>query len=209
MHAQIRHSGAWLPWSMDPDEPDAERAVGNLAARLRLDPQVNERIGLFPNGHTLRDASGVVEAIAGPHRFLSRSYSGGRPKGPVVAVYPTAEGLADAVGYAADRLLVVLEWGSTPELEGWATAVGAYNAQTDAETAPLHPELHDEFSSMLMWDREISEGAQRGRNRERVQSHLRVLKAAGLSEDFVIGYALALGLSDHSFPKLRAHYQAA
>ena len=62
---------------------------------------------------------------------------------------------------------------------------------------------------MLMWDREISEGAQRGRNRERVQSHLRVLKAAGLSEEFVIGYALALGLSDHSFPELRSHYQAA
>lgn len=209
MHAQIRHSGAWLPWSMDPDEPGAERSVGNLAARLSLDPQVNERIGLFPNGHTLRDASRVVKELAGPRRFLSRSYSGGRPKGPVVAVYPTAEGLADAVGYATDRLLVVLEWGSTPELEGWATAVGAYNAQTDSETAPLDPELHDEFSSMLMWDREIGEGAQRGRNRERVQSHLRVLKAAGLSEDFVIGYALALGLSDHSFPKLRAHYQAA
>lgn len=209
MHAQIRHSGAWLPWIMDPDGPDAERAVSNLASRLRLDPQVDERIGLFPNGHTLRDASGVVKAIAGPHRFLSRSYSGGRPKGPVVAVYPTVEGLTDAVGYATDRLLVVLEWGSTPELEGWATAVGAYNAQTDSEEAPLDPELHDEFSSMLMSEREIGEGAQRGRNRERVQSHLRVLKLEGLSEDFVVGYALALGLHDHYLPKLRAHYQAA
>lgn len=56
---------------------------------------------------------------------------------------------------------------------------------------------------MLMWEREIGEGAQRGPNRERVQSRLRVLKAAGLSEDFVIGSALALGLSDHSFPNYR------
>jgi len=30
-----------------------------------------------------------------------------------------------------------------------------------------------------------------------------------LSEDFVVGYALALGLHDHYLPKLRAHYQAA
>lgn len=208
MHAQIRHSGAWLPWSLDPDGPDADRAVSNLADRLRLDPQVNERIGLFPNGHSLHEASGIVKALAGPHRFLSRSYSGGRPKGPVVAVYPTVEGLADALGYATDRLLVVLEWGSTPELEGWAAAVGAYNAHTDAEATPLEPELHDEFTSMLMWDREIGESAQRGRNRERVQSHLQVLKAAGLTEDFVIGYALALGLNDHRFSKLRAHFQA-
>lgn len=209
MHAQIRHSGAWLPWSGEPDGPGAEQAVGNLEARLRLDPQFGERIGLFRDGDALRDASGVVKAIAGPRRFLSRSYRGGRPKGPVVAVFPTVDGLADVVGYATDRLLVVLELGSTPELEGWATAVGAYNAQTDSEATPLASELHDEFSSMLMWDREIGEGAQRGRNRERVQSHLRVLKLEALSEDFVVGYALALGLHDHYLPKLRAHYQAA
>jgi len=94
MHAQIRHSGAWLSWSVESHGPDAERAVGNLSARLRLDPQAGERIGLFPDGDALRDASGVVKALAGPHRFLSRSYSGGRPKGPVVAVYPTVDGLA-------------------------------------------------------------------------------------------------------------------
>jgi len=52
--------------------------------------------------------------------------------------------------------------GATPELEGWARAVGAYNAQTDTEATPLASELHDEFSSMLMWDREIGEGVHVG-----------------------------------------------
>lgn len=61
----------------------------------------------------------------------------------------TAEGLADAVGYATDRLLVVLELGSAPELERWATLSVPTNAQTDAEATPLASELHDEFSLVL------------------------------------------------------------
>ena len=126
-----------------------------------------------------------------------------------MAVHPTADGLAQVSRYAIDGVLVVIEFGSTAELVGWATAVKAYNARTDTETPPLRPDLHTQFLSMLMLETEIAQGAARGAGRDRVQGPLRIMKSEGLSEEFVIGYSLALGLSSHYFPKLRAHYRVA
>jgi hypothetical protein len=39
----------------------------------------------------------------------------------------------------------------------------------------------------------LSEGAKAGRNRDTVQDYLRQLKAAGLDQDFVITYLIAMG----------------
>ncbi|WP_156423064.1 hypothetical protein [Rhodococcus sp. KB6] len=168
-----------------------------------------KRVGLFPDAHTLDQADANTLRLAGPQRFLTRTYAGGRAQGPVVAVHPTVDGLAQVSRYAIDGVLVVIEFGFTPELVGWATAVQAYNARTDAETPPLSADLHAQFTSMLMWETEIGQGAARGAGRGRVQGPLRIMKSEGLSEEFVIGYSLALGLSSHYFPKLSAHYRAA
>lgn len=71
---------------------------------------------------------------------------------------------------------------------GWACAVRAFNARTGETETPLDAGLLASVETLLLWDREIGGGAQRGRGRGRIHAPLRDLIAAGLSEDFVASY---------------------
>jgi len=113
--------------------------------------------------------------------------------GPVVAAWPTERTLQRCVPMAIDQTLIVLDWNSRPPFDGWAAATGAYNAATDENTPLLDRALHDEFVGMSQWDRELVGSARTGRDRGLPQAHLRALHAAGLDEDFVVTYAIALG----------------
>lgn len=75
-----------------------------------------------------------------------------------------------------DQTLICLEWSES--FEGWASAVGAYNAATDEIETALDDELVKDFEYLLMWDTEILGGAKRGRGRDRIHPTIRGLKDA-------------------------------
>ncbi|MBU8841467.1 hypothetical protein [Mycolicibacterium goodii] len=101
---------------------------------------------------------------------------------------PTEQSLIKCVSRAGESTLSVFEWGKAPGVLGWATAAGAYNAQTDAPTPPLDAHLHADFISMLFRDDLLSSPPKSGRDRESVHEHIRRFRAAGLDADFVVTY---------------------
>ena len=125
-----------------------------------------------------------------------------------MAAWPTEEMLAECVARASDSSLVVFEWGKSPAVLGWATAVQAFNAETGQTTPPLAPDVHDVFVDMLFRHDYLYEGAKAGRNRHTVQEYLRQLKSAGLDQDFVVTYLIALGFRGNA-RRVREHCEVA
>ncbi|WP_206511942.1 hypothetical protein [Rhodococcus sp. KRD197] len=161
---------------------------------------------------TVTGSAGVLASLSagGRSEVMKRGISLGSRDGCVVLAFPKLERLSElSRGLSTGGTVVVFEYGAPPALDGWMAATGAYNLSTGETTPPLDDELHDTFVAMLMWEREIGGGAQRGKQRELVQRPLATLKSAGLDEDFVITYCAALGLSDNYLTKLRAHYKQA
>lgn len=128
------------------------------------------------------------------------------PGGPVLSAWPTVSDMAQAIqATPRDQTLICLEWSES--FEGWASAVGAYNAATDEIETALDDELVKDFEYLLMWDTEILGGAKRGRGRDRIHPTIRGLKDAGLSEQFVATFALGLGASSGVAEHLVLHYR--
>ncbi|BCI87640.1 hypothetical protein PJK45_02955 [Mycobacterium kansasii] len=208
MYAEVRHRGALLPASARLDAETGKRLAGwindnvpSLGRRVVVTPLLSNRVD------TPRVAASLAKGAARQNeRGNGDAWTWG--SGPVVAAWPTERTLQRCVPMAIDQTLIVLDWNSRPPFEGWAAATGAYNAATDKSTPLLDRALHDEFVGMLEWDRELVGSARTGRDRGLPQAHLRALRAAGLDEDFVVTYAIALGYTG-DLKRLREHYRAA
>lgn len=198
-----------MPWVDGPQDLSrpAERSMGAwVSAHCEDLPQ---RVTLMPAADTPRDRTPFLEAFTANGKVFShRSYRGGA-RGPVLAAWPGVTQLERAVQIVpTHQVLIVYDWGSNSN-EGWATAVQAFDARTETTVAPLDFDLHGEFELLLRHTRELHGGAVNGRDRHIPQRSLRTLKSAGLDEDFVVTYCIALGFGDHGVKRLREHYRAA
>lgn len=204
MHADVTHRGALLPKSVMTDDAACNRLVnwirdncGDLAHRLTLLPQTTTPL---TGNSVLRRFARTGSRV---ESYRSHGHSEG---GPLLAAWPTPEDMARAISAVPrDQVVICLEWSES--FEGWASAVGAYNAEIDQIQPPLEDDLAGEFEYLLMWDSEILEGAKRGRGRDRIHPTIRTLKDAGLSEQFVMTYALALGASGNVAEHIAKHYR--
>ncbi|MBY4212969.1 hypothetical protein HQO46_16435 [Rhodococcus fascians] len=205
MMPNVQHRGAWMPAGVPDDESENRLIewVANNVDMLRL------RVTLLPSAQTSVERHRFLKAFAGKGTTSShRSFVGSSAGGPVTAAWPTETHMYKAIrATPRGQVLVCLDSGF-PSFEGWACAVRAFNARTGETEIPLEAGLLAAVETLLFWDREIGGGAQRGEGRDRIHAPLRDLIAAGLSEDFVATYCLALGLHDFLLPKLRNHYQA-
>lgn len=209
MHAEnARHAGVWLPADARLDEEAGERLalwvkknVDNLGRRVIITPRLSNGVS---QPH-------VVAALAKGAPRQNDQGNGAQwayGSGPVVLVWPSEVSLQRAWHKAIDQTIILFEWSTQPSFHGWAAATGAYNAATDALTPQLSGELHEIFTRMLFWDSELGSSAKVGRDKERVRPFFRELRTAGLNEDFVVTYTLALGYGG-SAQRLREHYRAA
>jgi hypothetical protein len=208
VYVEVRHRGALLPASARLDAEAGMRLAGWINDNV---PSLGRRVVVTPNLSNRVDTPRVAASLA---RGAARQNERGIgdtwtwSSGPVIAAWPTERTLQRCVPMAIDQTLIVLDWNSRPPFDGWAAATGAYNAATDTSTPILDRALHDEFVGMLEWDRELVGSARTGRDRGLPQAHLRALRAAGLDEDFVVTYAIALGYTG-DLKRLREHYRAA
>lgn len=161
---------------------------------------------------TITGAAGVLKSLSagGRSEVMRKGTSLGHREGTVVLAFPKVARLSElSRGLQPGGTVVMFEYGAPPAVDGWMAATGAYDLRTGKTKPLLNDELRDTFTSMLMWEREIGEGARRGQQRHLVQAPLARIKQAGLDEDFVITYCAALGLYDHYFDRLREHYRQA
>ncbi|MBS4730574.1 hypothetical protein MSM1_20375 [Mycobacterium sp. SM1] len=207
MQVKLEHSGAWMPFRARHDDSAANRLATWVAANWQ--DSYDRRIIITPQitNNFINDPDILAELAAGVPWVSPRTDREDRG-GPVVAAWPTEETLAYCVQRARNSSLLVFEWGSAPNILGWATAVQAFNAETGESTPPLDAELHDVFKTMLFYDDYLSEGAKRGRHRDITQQRIRRLKDAGLNADFIVTYCIALGFTRDT-RRLREHYRAA
>jgi len=206
MHAHIAHRGAWLPSEFKLDD-DANRRLAMWIKENIGEDEYRKRVIFTPSTRDEISSPKVLAALARNAPRIGSRNPGAYNHGLVVAAWPRESELQESVGRAKDQTLIVFPWGNLC-FDGWATAVGAYNAGTGEPTAPLAEELDDEFHGLLFTDRELSSGALRGRDRHIPQASMRIFQKAGLDEDFVVTYCLALGyLGDHK--NIRNHYRAA
>jgi hypothetical protein len=207
MHVKLNYTGAWMPF----DALHHPAANSRLATWITENWQSNfdDRVVITPqiSGNSV-ETTELLSALADGAPWVSPRTDRGARVGPVVAAWPTEETLAHCVRRANNSSLVVLEWGKSPAVLGWATAVQAFNAEAGEPTPPLPSKLHDVFADMLFRDDYLSEGAKAGRHREITQGHLRELKAAGLTQDFIVTYLIALGFHGN-MRRLREHCQVA
>ncbi|MFL0239281.1 hypothetical protein [Mycobacterium sp. SMC-17] len=207
MHAHIAHRGAWLPWESMYDDDAGHRLATWIDDNVG-DDEYRKREIFTPLKSNETSSPKVLAAMARNAPNVASRSPGPRRNGLVVAAWPREPQLQDCVSRAKDNTLIVFQWGDHLSFEGWATAVQAFNAGTGEPTPPLDEELDEEFRFLLMSSRELSSGAQRGRERHIPQASMAVFKSAGLDEDFVVTYCIALGyLGDTK--NIRDHYRAA
>lgn len=207
MHAHIAHRGAWLPSEFAHDDAANQRLVTWIKDNVSADEIKNREVVTPRKSDEISSPKVLASLARGAYRSGSRDHAVYR-HGLVVSAWPREPQLQECVGRARDHTLVVFPHGDSLSFEGWATAVGAFNAGTGEATEPLDEELDDEFHGLLYTDRELSSGALRGRERLIPQASMTMFKSAGLDEDFVVTYCIALGyLGDHK--NIRNHYRAA
>ncbi len=207
MHAYVKHTGAWMPWDVMYDDEASARLRSWLKENVDGE-QLSNRVIITPqkSGNAV-DSPAILGRLARNAPWYGSRNPGPPRHGLVVSAWPREPELQLCISRAHDATLVVFQWGNHLRFDGWATAVGAFNAATGEPTPSLDKELDDEFRFMLMYNRELGESAKRGAQRQVPQSSMATFKQAGLSEDFVVTYCIGLGFSgDHR--DIRKHYQA-
>jgi hypothetical protein len=214
------HTGAWLPvWGWGDDEAwqrlidwindTCQKAGGRLIVTPALG-QLNGPEGLkkIANGAARQDANGQ-----GP----GSDWQPG--DGPIVVVWPRERTLQRCVQKVAglpEQSIIVLEQAATDDaqsFQGWASAVGAYNAADDQyESSGSDP--RDQLDGILTWYenelslRPASASSAYPTSAPMLRQKLQAVRAGGYDEDFVISYAIALGYQG-DLKRLRQHYSAA
>jgi len=207
MRARIEYTGAWMPSGARFDEDAGSRLASWVVDdnwdryddHVIVTPQMNNSISEPP----------ILAALAENVSWVSPRTDRRESWGcPVVAAWPTEETLAYCVRRATKSSLLVFEWGQAPSVRGWASAVQAFDSQTGEPTPGLEPALHEVFVALLYDDEYLREGAKKGPHRDLTQRRLGQLHAAGLDQDFIVTYCIALGFSG-DMPRLRQHCDAA
>jgi hypothetical protein len=209
MNINVNYTGAWMPFDSLHD-PDASRRLARwIKENWQLHGIYGDRVVVTPlkDGNSVETTELLSRLADGAPRVTPRSDPGGW-SGPVVCAWPIEETLAYCVHRLRDSSMVVFEWGQSPAILGWATAVGAFNAATGDTTPALPADVHGVFVSLLYREDYLREGAKAGRHRLAVQGGLRELKAAGLDQDFVVTYLIALGYRGDT-RRVRDHCDAA
>lgn len=199
-----KYNAAWMPFEARPDRAASERLAKWLDKNERRGR--SKRVIMTPrkSGNAI-DNPPALAALAKTSTWVSARSDREPWGGPVVAAWPTEESLIKCVSRVGESTLTVFEWMNAPAVLGWATATGAYNAETDEPTPPLDTELHEEFISMLFRDDLLSSPPRSGRYREAVHEYMRTFHAAGLNDDFVVTYCIALGCTRDP-QRIREHY---
>jgi hypothetical protein len=192
MHAKIEYTGAWMPSDARFDE-DAGRRLATWVMDNDWGRDHDGHIIITPTMSNSISEPPILAALADGVPWVSPRADHEARGIPVVAAWPTEETLAYCVRRAHNTSLVVFEWGIVPSVHGWAAAVGAFNAETGEATPKLEPALHDVFVMLLFDDDYLREGPKKGKHRELTQNRLSQLHAAGLNQDFVVTYCIALG----------------
>jgi hypothetical protein len=207
MHVKVDYTGAWMPFDAL-HEPTASRQLASWIDDNWRD-SYGDRVIMTPQKSSNSvSTTELLQVLADGAPWITPRTDRGGWDGPIVAAWPNEQMLAHCVDRANGNGLVVFEWGKSPAMLGWATAVQAFNAETGETTPPLPPDTHQVFVDMLFRDDYLSEGAKAGRNRDTVQDYLRQLKAAGLDQDFVITYLIALGFRRDT-RRVREHCEVA
>lgn len=207
MLAQVTHTGALLPIAAKNDDDACLRLVAWIKHNC---DGLGQRLTVLPRRDVPLNNHLVVKRFASRGDVGITRSSPHSAGGPVLAVWPGLKDLGAAISATPiGQTLICLEWSDTESCAGWASAVGAYDAATDTIVPPLDPELVHEFKYLLMWDAEIGGGAKSGKGRERLHEPLAAMKNAGLNQQFVMTYAMGLGLSASAARDLGLHYREA
>lgn len=208
MQAYVSHTGAWLPWDAMYDDEAGERLAQWIDDNVG-DDEFNNRVVMTPQktGNAI-DSPPILAALARNAPWVSARSPGPPQHGLFVAAWPLEANLQHGIERAHDATLIVFPWGDRLGFDGWAAAVGAFNAATGESTQPLAGELDKEFRGLLLYSNELGQSAQRGEQRRMLQTSMSVFKTAGLSEDFVVTYCLGLGYRGNH-QNIRNHYRAA
>lgn len=215
---QAMHSGAWLPPSAWTDGAAWDRLLDWMQDHLRetydlrliVTPQLQDRLG-HPNG--LR----ILTDDAERQNARGDGTTSWRPgDGPVVIVWPqepTVQKWARAVAGLNKQRLILLEQGlpGFRTFQGWAVAVGAFNAATGEHEQQI-PELDGQLDELFTWYENELAGAPSattyGPTHELLRGKLKAVAALGHDEDFIVSYAIGLGYTGN-LQRLRQHYASA
>jgi hypothetical protein len=203
VHMQkIEYRGIWIPW-----------AEGNPAVRAEHEDLLIQRAK--SEGANQADAIRVAEGLGGTAFGLGddrtvtpRSRKPGLPRGLVYVDYPSVKEMSMAVDNAFEGIAAVLEGPASGPgrvaLDGWAAAVGAVDALTGETAQPVPEEIRSQFGLLVQYGN--NGYADRKGNyfvRERVPRIAAEIRAAGYTDDFIVSYLIAYGLTDSDEDDLR------
>jgi hypothetical protein len=175
----------------------------NLSDRLIVTPKLANQLStpdglrVIANGAARQDAHG-----AGP----GRNWDGAAP---VIAVWPQERIVQRCIDLAHRQTLILLEQAVTSDatsFQGWACAVGAFNAETGRNEQP-DPALAALLDNIITGFENELAGPPSGPGAEFLHERIRELPT-GPDEDFIVTYTLALGYTG-DITRFRQHYRSA
>jgi hypothetical protein len=215
---EVTHSGAWLPASAWGDSGAWKRLVDwmlkncpDIGGRLIITPSLADRLN-SPDG-LRRVAKGVPRVDArgnGPGGIW------GAGDGPIVVVWPeesTVQNCVRTIAGLPQQSIILLEQAvsDAQSFRGWASAVGAFNAET-GEYERSYPDLDEQLDAILTnYENELAlapTSRAYPTGAPILREKLRAVSAGGFDEDFVVTYAIALGYQG-DLGRLRRHYSVA
>jgi hypothetical protein len=215
---EVMHSGAWLPVSAWGDSGAWKRLIDwinkncqSIGGRLIITPTLADRLN-SPDG-LRRVAKGALRVDVrgnGPGRLW------GAGDGPIVVVWPeesTVQNCVRTVAGLPQQSIVLLEQAvpGAQSFRGWASAVGAFNAET-GEHEHSYPDLDEQLDAIFTgYENELAlvpTSRAYPTSAAILREKLQAVSAGGFDEDFVITYAIALGYQG-DLGRLRRHYSAA
>jgi hypothetical protein len=122
------YNAAWMPFEARPDRAASQRLAKWLKENERRGS--SKRVIVTPQKGNEIDDPPILAALARSSTWVSARSDNEPWGGPVVAAWPTEESLIKCVSRVGEQTLTAFEWGKAPGLLGWATAAGAYNAET-------------------------------------------------------------------------------
>jgi hypothetical protein len=216
------HSGAWLPRSAWADDESWDRLINwvgencsDIDLRLVVTPRLDDRLDSPDGLNTVADDALRQNARG---QGIGRNWLPG--DGPLFIVWPqestVRKWVRELAGMPELQPIILLEQEvpdqRLPTFQGWATAVGAFNAATGENEQP-NPELNEQLDDIFTsHENELALGPASAslaypNSAPILRAKLRAV-AADYDEEFIVTYAIALGYAG-DLQRLRQHYRAA
>lgn len=217
----VAYSGAWLPRSAWSDDAAWDRLTEWLEEHCK---GADIPVIVTPHLDSISRPAGLVRIVESAERQNEHGQGPGRKwragDGPIIIVWPketTVQAKVTQVSGLANQSIILLEeeTGDTrlKNFQGWAAAVGAFNAATGKEEK-THPELPELLDSILAnYENELhlspgSAAASYGASATVLRNKFKALATNGYDADFVVTYAIAMGYQG-PLHRLREHFSAA